>query len=250
MTDIKKVPSDEIKRRLIADAENPDAWEPLGVVAPSTSPRPGWYGKPRDVESRRPTRSSEEPKKARFTVAYRRHYARVVRYYVRAYNLSEDEASDLAQQAFVRFYEALEHYRGEAEWAFLETVVRNVAYNRVRSLKSASRSAQVVSIEDARAKRRIPAQPSTDYSSREAEALRRMQLHDAIAALSEGQRLTIQLWLDGFHYSDIAHALGVSVDAVKSRLRDAKRHLRPNIEDADGGGTTLNDHRTGGAKGK
>jgi RNA polymerase sigma-70 factor (ECF subfamily) len=194
-------------------------------------------------------REVTHPKEARFTAAYHRYFTRVVRYYTRAFSLPQDEALDLAQQAFLRFHEALEHYRGEAEWAFLETVVRNVAYNRVRALKSASRSAQVVSIEDARAKRQVPPQPQVDYASRESEALRRKELHDAIAALPEGQRHAIELWLDGFHYTDIANALGVSVDAVKSRLRDAKRHLRPGLDEAGGHHTNRNSDRTGGAKG-
>lgn len=53
----KKVSPDEIKRRLIADAENADAWEPLGTVAPSSSPRPAWYG-----QSVGPSRGGEPPR--------------------------------------------------------------------------------------------------------------------------------------------------------------------------------------------
>lgn len=133
---IDKQRDDEIKRALIADATNPDAWERIAVVPASTAPRPVWYGK------------------------------------------------------------------------------------------------------------------SGGHASREEEALRRKQLHDAIAALPEGQRHAIQLWLDGFHYSDISYALGVSVDAVKSRLRDAKRHLRPSLAASSISGNDRDDHRTGGAKGR
>jgi len=239
MTEKKK--EDEIKRALIADAADPEAWERVATVPPSRSPRPAWYGKSGRLTTRH---AITDPKDLRFTAAYSRHYARVVRYYSRALGVAHEDAIDLAQQAFLRFYEALDHYRGEAEWAFLETVVRNVAYNRVRALKSASRSAQVVNIEDARAKRQAPTQPPVDHASREAEALRRKQLHDAIAKLPEGQRHAIQLWLDGFHYSDIAHVLGVSIDTVKSRLRDAKRHLRPTFEADD----SRNDDRSGGVR--
>jgi DNA-directed RNA polymerase specialized sigma24 family protein len=133
---------DEIKRALIADANNPDAWERVATVPSSTSPRPAWYGK-------------------------------------------------------------------------------------------------------ARTKRQLPTQARTDHAARQAEALRRKQWHDAVAALPEGQRHAVQLWLDGFNYTDIAHALGVSVDAVKSRLRDGKRHLRPSLEGASGRDTHHGGRRTG-----
>lgn len=225
MTDTKNVLTDEIKDRLISDASNPDAWESVGTVSPSTAPRPSWYG----------TRGSSR-KATRFMVDYRRHFARVVRYYARAFGMPESDAIDLAQQTFVRFYDALEHYRGEAESAFLETVVRNVEYDRIRSLKSASRSAQVISLDEQRAKRKSETNPPSGLTNRENEALRRKQLHDAIAALPDGQRHAIQLWLDGFHYSDIASALGISIAAVKSQLRDAKRHLRPDVSAADNAG--------------
>ncbi|HVR40941.1 MAG TPA: sigma factor-like helix-turn-helix DNA-binding protein [Thermoanaerobaculia bacterium] len=188
MTVRKKMSPDEIKRRLIADADNPDAWEPLGiVVAASKSPRPVWYGRSHAVEPHRSTK---------------------------------------------------------------DTDLRDIAFDRTRALKSASRSAQIVNIDEARAHRRAQAQPARDLAAREMEALRRKQLHDAIAALPEGQRHCIQLWLDGFQYSDIAHALGVSIDAVKSRLRDAKRHIRLNVEADDSQKTALDEHRTGGAKGR
>ncbi len=132
MTARKKLSDEEMKRRLIADANDPDAWEPVAVVGPSKSPRPSWYGK-----SRRISRAGAE------------------------------------------------------------------------------------------------------------EALRRMHLHDAIAALPEVQRHTIQLWLDGFTYADIARVLGISPDAVRSRLRDARRTVKANASTSSRDFRASN-HRTGG----
>lgn len=177
MSGRKAVSPEEIERRLIADAENPDAWEPIGTVEPSRSPRPAWYGQSAD----RTSRSRLHPNDERF--------------------------------------------------------------NRIRAQKSASRTAQVVRIEDARAKRHASARRPSGYAEEEPEAVRRKRLHDAIADLSEGQRRAIQLWLDGFSYTDIAGALGVSVDAVKSRLRDAKRHLQTNLHDRH---DMFRDYRAGG----
>jgi DNA-directed RNA polymerase specialized sigma24 family protein len=121
---------DEIKRALIADAFNPDAWERVAVVPPSASPRPVWYGKSRKVE--------------------------------------------------------LQSRIGE---------------------------------------------PRATSSAGGDEALRRKHLLEAIAALPEGQRDAILLWLDGLQPADIALALRVSVDTMKSRLDDAKRRLGLNLDE-------------------
>jgi hypothetical protein len=44
MTAHKKATSEEIERQLLADAENPDAWERVATVGASRSPRPASYG--------------------------------------------------------------------------------------------------------------------------------------------------------------------------------------------------------------
>jgi len=71
-----------------------------------------------------------------------------------------------------------------------------------------------------------------------------MHLHDAIAALPKVERHIIQLWLDGFTASNIARVLGIGTDAVKSRLRDAKRSVRATVN--TGSRDVPANHRTGG----
>jgi hypothetical protein len=46
----KRISEAEIVRRLIADTENPEAWEAATTVAPSHSPRPEWYGRRKHIE--------------------------------------------------------------------------------------------------------------------------------------------------------------------------------------------------------
>jgi DNA-directed RNA polymerase specialized sigma24 family protein len=41
------------------------------------------------------------------------------------------------------------------------------------------------------------------------------------------------LWLNEFTYDEIAKFLRISVDAVKSRLRDAKKFLRARLGDGN-----------------
>ena len=162
----------------------------------------------------------------RFQSLYQRFYLRIVRFFVRSFHLSEDDARDLAQDTFLRFYKAMDEYRGDAEWAFLETTARNVAYNRIRSQNAAKRRGQHVDIEDPA---NVPPTAPPDYAKQQEDAIRRRQLRDAIAELSTGQRQCIELHLDGFSYEETARFLRISPDAVKSRIRDAKRGLRDQL---------------------
>jgi RNA polymerase sigma factor (sigma-70 family) len=61
--------------------------------------------------------------------------------------------------------------------------------------------------------------------------IRRRQLHAAIAELSDAQRQCLRLWLDDLQYDEIAAVLGISINAVRSRLRDANKILGAQLQD-------------------
>ena len=164
----------------------------------------------------------------RFEAIYRKYYARVWRFY-RGFGVTEDEAHDLAQDAFKRLYENFAQYRGEAEWSYLETLARNVLYNWVRSRKTSKRHAAMVEIDDPELVFDVPAPEEPDYADRQEEELRRARLRKAVAELPQGQRECLRLRIQGFTYEQIAAVLRISLDAVKSRLRDAKKHLRERL---------------------
>jgi len=164
----------------------------------------------------------------RFEAIYRKYYARVWRFY-RGFSVAEDEAHDLAQDAFKRLYENFAQYRGEGDWSYLETLARNVLYNWVRARKTSKRHAAMVEIDDPELVFDPPAPEEPDYADRQEEELRRARLRKAVAELPQGQRECLRLRIQGLTYEQIAAALRISLDAVKSRLRDAKRHLRERL---------------------
>jgi RNA polymerase sigma-70 factor, ECF subfamily len=167
----------------------------------------------------------------RFQALYRKYYKRMVRFYVLSFRVTEEDAEELTQDAFFRFLEAMDEYRGDAEWAYLETIARNVAYNRIRSQKTAKRGADTVDIDDRNCVPEPVAPAEPDYAQRQEDARRSKLLRDAIAELPAGSRECIQLWLNDFKYDEIARFLGITLDAVKSRLRDAKKILRARLGD-------------------
>ncbi|HKO56963.1 MAG TPA: RNA polymerase sigma factor [Thermoanaerobaculia bacterium] len=163
---------------------------------------------------------------------YRKYYARIWRYF-RSCNVADDEAHDLAQDTFQRLYEHMHQFRGEQEavWAFLQQIARRILLNRIRARLATKRNGLTVDIDDPELALDIAAPEEPDYAEREQQALRRNRVRQAIAELSEGQQQVLRLWVQGLKYTQIAQALRVSVDAVKSRLRDARKHLRARLGD-------------------
>ena len=164
----------------------------------------------------------------RFKSLYQKYYIRIVKFYVRSFRLSEDDALDLAQDAFTRFYQAMDEYRGDAEWAFFETIARNVAFNRIRAQRTGKRSAVLVDMDDPKAQK-LAAPADADFAERQEQAMRLRQLREAIAELPDGQRQCVELRLQEFKFVEIAKFLGMTVDAVKSRMRDAKKNLQAKL---------------------
>ena len=167
----------------------------------------------------------------RFEAIYRRHYARVWRYFRSACRIADDESHDLAQETFKRFFERIELYRGEDEaiWPFLEKIALNIFRNWLRAGKTAKRSATIVDLDDPEFTYEPPAPEGPDYADREQAALRHQRLGQAIAELPKGQRDCLRLWMEGFTFEETARSLHLTLDAVKSRLRDARRALRERL---------------------
>jgi RNA polymerase sigma-70 factor (ECF subfamily) len=168
---------------------------------------------------------------ARFEALYRKHYPRVYRYFAR-YGVADAEAHDLSQDTFKRILEAFDDYRGEAEWSFIEKTARNVLLNWVRSRNTVKRNMKLVELDDPQCEHDPPAPDGPDLATRQEAESRRTRLREAIARLPQGQRECMQLWLTELKYHAIARVMGITVDAVKSRIRDAKRALRDELGEA------------------
>ncbi|MBV9494121.1 MAG: RNA polymerase sigma factor [Acidobacteria bacterium] len=165
-----------------------------------------------------------------FEKIYREYYGRVWRYF-RACKVSDDEAHDLAQDVFKRFYEHMPQFRGDraAIWAFLKTTAKNILFNWIRARKTHKRNAVTVDLDDPDMPFEITAPPEPDYLEVQEQSLRRDRVRKAVLGLPSGQQQALRLWVQGMKYTEIAEALRISVDAVKSRLRDAKRLLREQL---------------------
>lgn len=153
----------------------------------------------------------------RFEELYRR-YRRSILAYLQRLGFSYDQANDLAQDAFTRVYRNMGRYRGEAEWNYVKTAAQNVAYNAIRARATHKRKGD-----------NVPLENQTDLAARGAAAEEKVALSEvgaAIEKLPPSLNAPLRLWLEGFTYSEVASMLKITVDAVKSRLRDARSRLR------------------------
>ena len=132
------------------------------------------------------------------------------------------EAEDAAQEAFLKAYKSLKDFRGEA--AFLTWIYR-IAYNQCLTLRSQSarRKSQLEKVKEDPHVASLPlAGDSLVEKTESALAI--------LEALPNDYRQVIVLRLDGFHYQEIAEMMGVSVDAVKAKLRRARRSVAEKID--------------------
>lgn len=153
-----------------------------------------------------------------FIALYERYYERLVAF---VQHLGWVESPrDLAQDVFVRVYESMEDYRGDAEWTYIEKIARRLAANALRDSLTKKRDRN----------KTLPMEEAgpiiEDRKSQETEVIEHEQsalLKTEIDRLPAGQRDAIMLQLGGSSYEEIARALGISVEAVKSRLHEARK---------------------------
>ena len=77
-----------------------------------------------------------------------------------------------------------------------------------------------------------PSSPESEFAEREEREQFRKRLRTAVSDLPQSLRSCLLLWLNGYEYSEIQEILGITLDAVKSRLRDARKRLRKSFDSA------------------
>ena len=130
-------------------------------------------------------------------------------------------AEELTQDVFVRAWEKLELFRGEAAFAtWLHRMAVNVVLN---ARKSDGR--QRSRFEDDDEGDGIDALPARPLAPGD-----RMDLEAAIARLPKGARRVFTLFdVEGYKHEEIGTLLGVSVGTSKSQLHRARMSLRSHL---------------------
>ncbi|MGH7333310.1 MAG: sigma-70 family RNA polymerase sigma factor [Candidatus Rokuibacteriota bacterium] len=146
-----------------------------------------------------------------------------------AHNVLRDreEAWDVAQEAFIRAYQALPSFRGQsAFYTWLFRIVMNLAADRVRQRAARGRAFGTERIPEEDWER-VMRDQGVGPDSSAAQTEDRERITKALDTLSEDHRTIIMLSdLEGLSYREIAEVLDVPMGTVMSRLHNARRRLR------------------------
>lgn len=154
--------------------------------------------------------------------------------YALLYRLTEDveEARDLTQETFLRVFQSIDRFRGEADLkTWIYRIAVNQARNRWRWWRRRRRDA-TLSLDAQREEHESPLglRLRSETASPEQETLeheRETILHRALRSLGRSYRETVILRdVEGLSYEEIATTLEISVGTVKSRLARGRMELR------------------------
>ncbi|MCR9159166.1 MAG: RNA polymerase sigma factor [Nannocystaceae bacterium] len=152
---------------------------------------------------------------AAFEQLYREHVGTVLRLCWRLCGGRDDDAHGLTQEVFVRAWERLAGFRGDAAFG---TWLHRLAINVVLGER---RSAQRRELREQRAAGQTevgPPQTRVDAG---------VDLDKAIAALPERARMVFVLHaIEGYAHAEIAEVMGSSVGTTKAQLHRARALLR------------------------
>jgi RNA polymerase sigma-70 factor, ECF subfamily len=132
---------------------------------------------------------------------------------------SHEDATDLAQETFLRGYRALRKFKGDSQFGtWLYRIAVNLCLNKV--------SAKVPRTQPLDDKQPLPSL-EPDAMSRLLSGERAEQVRAAVARLPPRQRATLILRVyQDLPHQDIARVLGSSVGAVKANFFHALHNLR------------------------
>jgi RNA polymerase sigma-70 factor, ECF subfamily len=132
---------------------------------------------------------------------------------------NHEDATDLAQETFLRAFRAIGSFKGDASvGTWLYRIAVNVCLNRV-----SSRGVRVEPIDD----RDLPPSAEPDAMSRLMSDERAARVRAAVSRLPPRQRATLILRVyQELSHQEIARILGSSVGAAKANLFHALNNLR------------------------
>jgi len=155
-------------------------------------------------------------------------YSPMVFHLVRSFEKNEEEVKELGQQIFVKVYERLESFKGNAKFS---TWLYSVALNHCRDYAKDIRRSNIrfSDTEEGYLEQNMIDEETADSNIETIEL--HSKLDNALGKLSaEYSEPLLLKYRDGMSYQTISERLDVSVAALKVRVHRARKELKQLIE--------------------
>ena len=162
-------------------------------------------------------------------------YTEKLYWHVRRFTCSHDDTNDLLQDIFIKIWSALPNFRGESLlYTWLYRIARNTAFDHLSRHDREKNYMPTTSInEDTTELKELPAtmhNPEEDIITQ--------QEYDKwltnIEKLKDDYRIVAKMNLiDNFGYKEIADALDMPINTVKTKIRRAKAQLLKMMDYSD-----------------
>ncbi len=172
--------------------------------------------------------SDRLPKDEVFERLFELHQPWLQRWFVSS-GFTIGESEDLTQETFVKVYRGLDGFRGESSvGTWIKTIATRLALNHKRASQAQKRRALEISLDQDES---VGCQLESDSAAGPLQLVLhrevREYLEKAIEALPRQRRRCLMLRVRGYKYKEIAFLLGISIEAVKSQLNQARNQLKP-----------------------
>ena len=140
--------------------------------------------------------------------------------------LSHDDTNDIVQNCFIKAWNSIESFRGEAQ---ISTWLYRIAINETLSFLAKSRN-NTVSLDTPEGAIAEQLESDSYFSGTRADAL----LQEAVSRLPDKQRLTFNMkYYENMKYEEISTILGTSVGALKASYHIAVKKIEEFLEKHD-----------------
>ena len=146
-------------------------------------------------------------------------YSEPLYWQIRRMVQSHDDASDLLQNTYLKAWQSIENFRGDAKFS---TWLYKIAINESITFLAQERRRQNISLDDQAASLAAIIEADTNIDGDRLA----MRLRQAIASLPEKQRLVFNMkYYDDLKYEEIYQILGTSVGALKASYHLAVKKI-------------------------
>lgn len=146
-------------------------------------------------------------------------YKEQLYYQIRRMVLSHEDADDLLQNTFIKAWNNLEYFRGEAK---LSTWLYRIALNECLNFLNKQRAQKHLSIEESEANLLNQLESDPYFDGDQTQLL----FEKAIQTLPEKQRIIFHLkYFEDMKYNEISEIMGTSIGALKASYHHAVKKI-------------------------